>query len=237
MKLRTRVVLQLAALCFALAAPSFAADTAYLYVVNGIPGRDVGANFNPGFPIDASLNSECVVRGLTFDNISGPLSLAGGTYELQISEANSLTPCTNPAVLTSQVTIAAGNNVSAVSALSTSGQPTLLQFSDELSPVVAGNARFVFANTADASSLQATLTQVGVKNPKSYTVTAASDAQAAITVPAGTYLIQVVATGSTTVLATAEIALSNQSVSLNYVAGESANNFLTLINRAIRDVF
>jgi hypothetical protein len=50
MKLRTRVVLQLAALCFVLAAYGFAADDAYLYIVHGIPGRDISDNLNPGFP-------------------------------------------------------------------------------------------------------------------------------------------------------------------------------------------
>jgi hypothetical protein len=40
MKLRARVVLQLAALCFVLAAYGFAADDDYLYIVHGIPGRD-----------------------------------------------------------------------------------------------------------------------------------------------------------------------------------------------------
>jgi hypothetical protein len=49
MRLRTRVVLQLAALCFVLAAYSFAADNAYLYIVNGTPGRDIADNLNPVF--------------------------------------------------------------------------------------------------------------------------------------------------------------------------------------------
>jgi hypothetical protein len=85
--------------------------------------------------------------------------------------------------------------------------------------------------------LQTTLTQVGVKNPKTYTVTANPDAQAAVTVSAGTYLVQVVATGSTTVLASEQIDLSNQSVILTYAAGEAANNSVGLISRTIRDVF
>ncbi|MGA9074404.1 MAG: hypothetical protein WBP65_00705 [Candidatus Sulfotelmatobacter sp.] len=74
MKLRTRVVLQLAALCFVLAAYSFAADNAHLYIVHGIPGRDIADNLNPGLPIDVLINGTCLARGLTFDNTSGPLS-------------------------------------------------------------------------------------------------------------------------------------------------------------------
>lgn len=63
MKLRTRVFLQLATLCFALAAYGFAADNAYLYIVHGIPGRDIADNLNPGFPIDVLINGECQPSG------------------------------------------------------------------------------------------------------------------------------------------------------------------------------
>ena len=172
MKLRTRVVLQLAALCFVLAAYGFAADDAYLYIVHGIPGRDIADNLNPGFPIDVLIAGEsCIPRGLTFGNTSGPLSFSPGTYAVQISDANTLAPCTNPPILDSKVTLVGGASVSVVAAIS-SGQPTLLQFTDNLSPVTPGNARFVFVQASDAPARKATLTQLFVKNPKTFTVTA-----------------------------------------------------------------
>jgi hypothetical protein len=235
MKLRSLAVLQLA-LWFALGASSFAANNAYLYLVHGIPGRDVADNLNPGFPIDILISGDCLVRGLTFGNTSGPPSFSAGTYDVQISDANSLAPCTNPPVITSQVTLTSGASVSAVAALS-GGQPTLLQFADNLSPVAPGNARFVFANAANAPALEATLTQVYVKNPKTFTLTADPDAQAIASVPAGTYLVQVVATGSATVLASEQIDLADQSATFTYAAGEAANNSVGLINRVVRDVF
>jgi hypothetical protein len=235
MKLRSLAVLQLA-LWFALGASSFAANNAYLYLVHGIPGRDVADNLNPGFPIDILISGDCLVRGLTFGNTSGPLSFSAGTYDVQISDANSLAACTNPPVITSQVTLTSGASVSAVAALS-GGQPTLLQFADNLSPVAPGNARFVFANAANAPALEATLTQVYVKNPKTFTLTADPDAQAIASVPAGTYLVQVVATGSATVLASEQIDLADQSATFTYAAGEAANNSVGLINRVVRDVF
>jgi hypothetical protein len=236
MRLRTRVVSQLAALCFALAASSFAADNAYLYVIHGIPGRDISNNTNPGYPIDVLINGDCLVRDLTFGNTSGPLSFSAGTYDVQISETNSLAPCTNAAVITSQVTLASGSSVSAVAAL-TSSQPALLPFTDDMAGISSGNARFVFANSAVAPELQATLTQVGVKNPKTFIVTADSDAQGAVTVPAGVYLVQVEATGGTTILTSEQINLTDQSVTLSYAAGENSNNTVGLVTRAIRDVF
>src|ERR1039457_807805 len=106
MKLRTRVFAQLVALVLARGASAFAANDAYLYVVHGIPGRDIADNLNPGLPIDVLVNGKsCLVRGLTFGNTSGPLTFSAGTYDLQISLANTLEPCTNAAVIDSPVTL------------------------------------------------------------------------------------------------------------------------------------
>ncbi len=237
MKSRTRVVLQLAALLLALAASSFATDDAYLYIVHGIPGRDIADNLNPGLPVDVLINGKfCPQRGVTFGNIAGPLTLAAGTYDVQISMANTLAPCTNPAMIDSQVTLKAGASLSVVAAISGT-QPALLQFTDNLAPVVPGNARFVFANSADAPALQATLTQLFGKHPKTFTLTANPGAQDALGVPSGTYLVQVVAAGSTTVLASEQIFLADQSVNFAYAAGETVNNSVGLVNRTVRDVF
>jgi len=236
MKLRTRVVLQLAALCLALGASAFAASDGYLYIVHGIPGRDIADNLNPGLPIDILVSGDCLVRGLTFGNTAGPFSFSAGTYDVQIGLANSLAPCTNAPMITSQVTITAGASVSAVAAIS-GGAPALLDFTDNLKPITPGNARFVFVNSADAPALQATLTQVFVKNPKTFTVTVNPDAQIAISVPAGTYLVRVVTADSTPVLASEQIDLADQSATFTYAGGEAVNNSVGLINRAVRDVF
>jgi|CZKY01.1.fsa_nt_gi hypothetical protein len=237
MKFRTRVVLQLAALLLALGASAFAANDAYLYIVHGIPGRDIADNLNPGLPVDILVNGKsCLVRGLTFGNTTGPFTLSAGTYEVQISLANTLAPCTNPAVIDSQVTLASGASVSAVAAIS-GGQPTLLDFTDNFSPVAPGKARFVFAQSADAPALQATLTQLFVKHPKSFILTANPGEQDTASVPAGTYLVQVVAVGGTTVLASEQVFVADQSATFTYAAGEAANNSVGLINRTIRDVF
>ena len=195
MKLRPRVVLQLATLCFVLGVYGMAADNAYLYIVHGVPGRDIADNLNPGFPVDVLINGDCMVRGLTFSNIVGPYSFAAGTYEIQVSESNSLAPCTNAPVITSQATLNAGASVSAVAAIS-GGQATVLTFPDDLAPVAPGKARFVFAQAADAPALQATLTQLDVTNPKTFMITANPGTQQAINVPAGLYLVTVVAQGT-----------------------------------------
>ena len=237
MKLRTRVVMQLTALLLVLGISAFAADDAYLYIVHGIPGRDIADNLNPGFPLDILVNGKsCLVHGLTFGNSSGPFTLAAGTYDVQISMANTLEPCTNPVLLDSQVTLIAGENLSVVATIN-STQAVILQLPDLLGPVAPGNGRYVLANTADAPALEATLTQLGVKSPETFTVSAAPGAQTAIGVPAGEYLVKITATGSTTVLTSEDINLADQSVTLSYATGEVLNNTVELVNRVIRAVF
>ncbi len=236
MKLRTRAVSQLAALLLVLGAFSFASNDAYLYIVHGIPGRDIADNLNPGFPIDILVNGKsCLVRGLTFGNSSGPFTLAA-TYDVQISMANTLSPCTNAVLIDSQVTLTPGESLSAVATIN-STQPVLLQLTDSLGPVSPGNGRYVLIDSADAPALQANLTQVGIKNPQTFTISANPGAQTAIGVPAGEYLVQITAVGSTTILTSQQIDLANQSVTLSYATGEELNNTVELVNRVIRDVF
>jgi hypothetical protein len=237
MKLRTRVAIQLAALCLLLGASSFAADEASLYIVHGIPGRDIADNLNPNFPVDVLVNGKsCVVRNLAFDTTSAPLSFAAGTYDVQISPSNTIAGCTNPPIIDASVTLTSGTSISAVLAVS-GGEPTLLQFSDNLSPVASGNTRFVFAQAADAPALQATLTQLDIKNPKAFTLVANPGSQQVISIAAGTYSVKVYAVGDTTPLAAEQLTLPNQSVSFSYAVGESTNNSIVVINKTVRGVF
>jgi hypothetical protein len=214
-----------------------AADNAYLYIVHGIPGRDIADNLNPGYPIDILVNgNDCLVRNLTFGNSDGPYTLPAGTYTLQIAEANTLQPCSNAAVLSGSVTLTAGENVSAVAGLNAT-QPTLFALSDDLFSVVPGNGRFVFAQVADAPELVATLTQLYVKSPQTFTLVSEPGTEQWVGVPAGTYSVQITASGSTTVLTSQNITLQDQSVTLAYAAGESLNNTVGLVTRVVRDVF
>ncbi len=236
MRLRTRVVLQLAALFLALGASALA-QNAYLYVVHALPGRDLADNLNPQLPVDILIDGKsCLTHSLTFGNTTSPYTLAAGTYEVQISLADTLAPCTNPAVLDSQVTLTAGESITAVAAIS-STQPVLQLFTENLVSVVPGNARFVFVNSADAPALEATLIQVGVKNPLTFTGSANPGAQTYIAVPAGEYLIQITEVGSTNVLTSQTMSLADQSIVFSYASGETLNKTVQLVNRTVRDVF
>jgi hypothetical protein len=233
MKLRTRVVCQLAALCFVLAASSFAADNAYLYIVQGIPGRDIAENLNPGLPVDVLINGDtCIPRDLSFESIVGPYTFSPGTYEVLVSESNTLAPCTNTPIINSQVTLTSGASVSAVIAIS-GGSPTLLQFTNNVSSVAADKARFVLSHAADAGELLATLTQQNVTNPKTFTMTADPGKQGTITIPSGTYLVEVTLDGSTTVFASETISVGGQSATFLYAVGEAANKSVRVVRKTV----
>ena len=237
MKLRTRAVLQLAALCLLLGAYGLAADNAYLYFVHGIPGRDIADNLNPGYPVDILLNGkDCLVRNFTFGNTDGPYTLAAGTYTVAISEANTLAPCSNTPVISSSVTLKPGDETVAVAAISTD-QPILVTLPADLGSVVPGNGRFVFANVADAPELEATLTQLYVTSPQTFTVTATPGTENWIGIPAGTYSVQITESGSSTVLTSENITLQDQSVTLAYATGEALNNTVGLVTKVVRDAF
>jgi hypothetical protein len=219
-----------------MAASSFAADNAYLYIANGIPGRDVASNVSPAYPLDVLIGGECVVRNLAFGSTGGPYSFAPGTYDVQISQSNTLAPCSNPNVIEESATLSGGSSVTDVATISGT-QPALLQFTDDLSPVTEGYARFVLGQAAEAGALEATLIQVGVPDPKTYSVTASAGTEQAIKVAAGLYLVQIFASGGRTVLTSETITLPDQSADFVYATGQAANNSISLIYKVVDGLF
>jgi hypothetical protein len=85
--------------------------------------------------------------------------------------------------------------------------------------------------------LQATLTQLNVKNPKKFIVTVSPGKQQAISIPDGMYMVQVVAVGSSTLLASEQIGVADQSATFTYAAGEATNNVLGLVSKTVQGVF
>jgi len=237
----SRSTLQLMALCLVLSAVSFAADAgsadASLYIIHGVPGRDVTADVNPGLPVDFLLNDEvCIIHGLSFESTIGPETLPPGTYDLKVSPANTLAPCTNSPEAETTVKLSAGGAVTVALALS-NGSPTLLTFADNLESVPASEGRVTIANAADAGALQVTLTQLLVKNPKTVKFTIEPGSETTVELPIGAYSLSATASGSTTPLAIGGVSAEDQAVELVYIAGSTKNDSLALVPRLIRDVF
>lgn len=234
MKNRIRYTLALALLCAALTTAMSASENAYMYLVHGIPGRDHSSATDPQFPVDVLINDEtCNVRGLTYGAIQGPLTFVPGTYDVKISVANSLAPCSNAPIVDRSVTLDSGKTVSAVFALNDSGAPELLTFINNLSTISASNARILFALATDSASAQVVLQNTTTK--KQYTYSVKPDALLIATLPAGNYTIEV-NQGTTTIVPSTAVVLSSQSATLFFATGEASNNTVNLQTKTVKDV-
>jgi len=234
MKNRIRLTFTLALLCAALNTAMLASDSAYLYLVQGIPGRDYSASTDPAFPVDILLNDEiCYQHGLAFGTIATPLTFVPGSYDVKVSVADSLAPCSNSPFVDSTMSLKAGEEVSAVVTLSQTGSPALLTFTNNTSPVAANMGRVLFAHAADAPAVQVTLTNTVTM--KTYTETVNPGALVDVSLPAGTYTIEV-DQGSTTLVPSTPLTLYSQSATLLFAVGEASSNTVNLEIKTVRDV-
>lgn len=136
---------------------AYAAGTASFIVVHGIPGKDVGPTVDPKLPVDVLVNgSLCLLKGLTFGQITKAVKVPAGTYSLAISLANATTPCSNAAVINASATLRANSKSSIVASLSAAGTPTVQIFPVDVSTVTKGNIRIIAAHAAAAPNVQLT---------------------------------------------------------------------------------
>ena len=106
-------------------------DLATVYVVHGINGADLGAS--ESLPVDIAVNGSCVLEGVEFRDVEGPLSLEEGSYDLAVYLAGD-SPCAgDPAIEASDVELDDDDNVSITAHLNASGEPTLTPFTNDVS--------------------------------------------------------------------------------------------------------
>lgn len=234
MKNCLRMTLALALLCTALSTAMLASDDAHLYLVQGIPGRDISSSTDPAFPVDILLNDEiCYEHGLAFGTIAPPLTFAPGSYDVKVSAANSLAPCSNSPLIDSTVSLKGGEDASAVVGLSQTGSPSLLTFTNNVSPVAANVGRVLFAQAADAPAVQVVMTNTVTM--KTYTKTVNPGDLLDASLPAGNYTIEV-EQGSTVLVAATPLTLYSQSATLIYAVGEASSNTVNLETKTVRNV-
>jgi hypothetical protein len=228
---RIRFAFALALLCAALSTGALASS---VYVVQGISGRNYTTPSDPAFPVDILLNDEvCYVHGLPFGSISGPLTFFPGTYNVKISIANTLAPCSESPLIDQAVTIDARSDYSAVLTLNDEGKPTLLTFTNNLSPLAPNMARLLFAQASNSPVLQVILQNTTAK--KLYTYAVNPDALLDVNLPAGDYTIEI-NQGTTTLVASTPLRLFSQSANLLYAVGQASNDTMILETRTLRDV-
>jgi hypothetical protein len=233
MKKCIRATFVLALLCAAMSTAMLASDNAYFYLVQGIPGLDYSSSTDPQFPVDVLINDEiCYEHGLAFGTIAGPLTLSPGSYDVKVSVANSMAPCSNTPLVDSTVALASGKTVSAVLQLS-NGIPALTTYPENFSSVAANDARILFANAAESPALQVILENTDTK--KFYTYSVNPGALLDETLPAGHYAIEV-NEGTSTLVESTDVDLYSQSAIMFFAVGEASNNTVNLETKTIRNV-
>jgi len=184
--------------------------------------------------VDILLNDEvCYVRGLTFGTISGPVTFLPGTYDVKVSIADSLAPCSNAPLIDKAVDIDAKTDYSAVLTLNEAGTPTLLTFTNNLTPVAANTGRLLFALGANSPAVQVILENTATK--KLYVYAVKPGALLDVTLPADDYTVEI-NQGTTTLVASTSLRLYSESVSLLYAIGQASNDTVVLETRTLRDV-
>jgi hypothetical protein len=235
MKVRTQAVLSLVVLCLAFSSQLFAADDAYLFIVHGIPGRDIAANIEPTLPVDVLINDDlCTERGLTFGSMVGPLRVPAGDYNIKVLQADLLVPCSGESIAEANITLKEGQNMTAVATLDEKGQPTVSTYLDDFSTVASGDARVILTNSADSPEVQVILQVVNSQQKYTYNVNPGKEVVA--TVPANAYTIEVESESGTVLIPPQPLTLFPVSATLVYSTGEASNGSLALVTRTVKDV-
>ena len=116
----------------AIVAASFSASTvvaATVYVGHGIPGEDAESalglspgTLDPSLPVDVVVNGNCLLTGFTLGEFAGPLTLDAGTYTVSVHPADSVTPCSTPAVIgPAKIPVEADTNATILAHLANDG--------------------------------------------------------------------------------------------------------------------
>lgn len=223
------VAVALASLLTPVASPAVAASgSASVYVIHGIPGRDLG--LRPRLPVDIAVNGACALKNFKFRDIAGPLSLPAGTYNIKISLANRHNPCGNPPVINADVPFKAGESATVIAHLSADGAPTASKFVNDLSPAKAGNGPVIARHTAAVPTVDLLVRQ-NRKSPIIATLRNLSNGQQVrAELPIGRkFLVQFAPTGTTQAVAAARIEACEGEVAIYHAVGSLKNRTFTVI--------
>jgi hypothetical protein len=215
---------------------------ASVYVVHGIPGKDVnallGTSLPDDLPVDVSVNGTCALQGFKFGEIVGPLSLPAGAYDIQVRVADPAHPCTGfLAIDVNDLPLNAGESATIVAHLNTAGAPTASKFVNDLSRTRRAEARLVVRHTANAPAVDICLFQRGRYLGSLDNLTNASlgmKGEAQIEVKRGRYEAGVFAAGTLDqVGSNIPVTLRPQTATFVFAVGSLANGTFTVIPQVI----
>lgn len=221
----TRAVALLAASTLALLAAGLMAGnpadaraaTGVVYLLQGMPNRNVDLYSN-GTKVGSNIAPKTVV---------GPMTVAAGTVNITVTNVGSTTP-----LVQRSVTVAAGQSVDAVTHLSAAATPLplLTVFVNDLSPVTGGKVRLAVAHTADVPAAD-----IRVDGKVLFSNVANGEGLTTV-VPAGSYSVEIVPTGTTgpAVLGPATVDVAAGTLTRVFAIGQPASNSMDAIVQVLK---
>jgi hypothetical protein len=154
--------------------PGYAADTAEIYVVQGLPDTS----------LDVSVDGKSVETGVATAKVVGPFDVEPGRRTVTFTDGKDV-------VLERALTVEAGSSADVVAHLpaSASAAPTMTVFKNDLSAVPRGKATLTVAHTAAVPPADIRV------NGKVLFENVANGESLTLVVPADTYKVDIVPTG------------------------------------------
>lgn len=176
--------------------PGHAADTAEVYVIQGIPDKSLGI----------AVDGKSVAEGVDTAGVVGPFAVDAGSHKIAVTDGSDV-------ILERSMNVAAGSSSDIVLHLPVSAPaaPVATVFKNDLAAVPAGKASLTVAHTAAVPPadilVDGKVLFANVANGESLT----------LTVPAGTYQVEIVPTGKTEPVILGPLDLPVKAHSLNRV--------------------
>ena len=147
-------------LCLALATVA----QAQMYFINGIDGREVGTS-QPN-SVDIVLNGNCVLKGVTYQQITPPLAVLANRYTFEVRYATG--SCSGPISATGSFNVALNESVSVISHLNEQGVPSITKFSNDPRPTEGITGRLVVRHTAGVEPVQIRLRRLSAGSSRTF---------------------------------------------------------------------
>lgn len=150
--------LGLCALTPAIPALAQGSSTTYVYIFHGAFGRDISSHNFPSLPVDIEIDGTCLIKGANTTDFDGVFEFSSGAHTVSVMPADTLSPCTQTALVSSSVTFKAGFNQILTIGEDKSDMLTLYLTDLALAPTASGAGRISVNNVSDVPNLTFTLT-------------------------------------------------------------------------------
>lgn len=188
--------------------------------LHAIPGEN-------NFPADVYLNGELAIEGFTKMMRTDPFVVEPGELLIEIFPAGADPGATEPA-LSQIVDLAEPGNFAMVAQLSDDGQPILSLYLNDVSPVAMGQGRFVFRQTSAQDSVDVHV------NGEPIATELASTEEIVVTLPAGTFELEIVPTGGGDPLVATDVELVEGELTAVYAISTLTQGALDLAVQTVQ---